>query len=153
MGRGTQGGGCCGAATRPVPPSPLEQAPPQHPTAPSARLMIHSCSSEAVNHQSPSPSCESPGCSYACSYLFKTGEMQDAEQLSGCRVPGMWLQLKYHNYFPALSVGEAPAASWDQERAALKPLSPHRGKEQLLQADLSHPPWTTEGLHRGRRPT
>ena len=76
-------GGCCGAATHPVPLSPAEQALPQHPTAPSPRLMIHSCSSEAVNHQSPSPSSESPGCTYACSYLFTMGE---AEQLSGCRV-------------------------------------------------------------------
>lgn len=141
-------GGC---APRAVPGCPNPKTPTQSPkpgpgaasTAPAPPA--HDSQLRLWSRESPEPISflREPGCAHAGGYLFTTG---DAEQLSGCSVGLLRAReaaaAEIPQYFPVRNVGEALVAAQDRERVALD-LLPHR--EELLQADLSHPPWTTAG--------
>lgn len=91
--------------------SPAPAAPPRQP-----RLMIHSCGSEAVNHRSPSPSCESPAVlTRVVIYLRRAVQSGSPGAVSGKR-----LRLKCYT----VSLSGTRDRHWWQPKGCCGPPSP-----------------------------
>lgn len=111
-------------------PSPAPAAPPRQP-----RLMIHSCGSEAVNHRSPSPSCESPAVlTRVVIYLRRAVQSGSPGAVSGKR-----LRLKCYT----ISLSGTRDRHWWQPKGCCGPPSPQGGNCSRLTCHI--PPGQQQG--------